>query len=59
MRSTLNLNRISCKACLSVGRLSINDRVDNDDTEGTATQALSAIFQKLDARGAKTRFLVN
>ena len=35
MLSTLNRNRISCKACLSAGRLSINDTDDNDDSEGT------------------------
>ena len=34
MLSTLNLNRMSCKACLSAGRLSIND-TDSDDTEET------------------------
>lgn len=33
MLSTLNLNRISCKACLSGDRLSKNDNDDNDDTE--------------------------
>lgn len=33
MLSTLNLNRMSCKACLSVGRLWINDADDIDDGE--------------------------
>ena len=32
MLSTLNRNRISCKACLFAGRLSINDTNDTDDT---------------------------
>ena len=35
MLSTLNLNRMSCKACLSAGRVSINDTDDTDDSEGT------------------------
>lgn len=34
MLSTLNLKRMSCKACLSDGRLSIND---TDDRLGTTT----------------------
>ena len=35
MLSTLNLNRMSCNACMSAGRLSINDNDDNDDSEET------------------------
>jgi hypothetical protein len=33
--STLNLNRMSCMACLSAGRVSINDTDDSDDREET------------------------
>jgi hypothetical protein len=36
--STLNLNRMSCKACLSAGRVSINDTDDTDDREGTTAR---------------------
>ena len=32
MLSTLNLNRMSCKACLSAGRLWINDTDDIRET---------------------------
>ena len=35
MLSTLNLNRMSCKACLFDGRVSINDTDDNYDREET------------------------
>jgi hypothetical protein len=37
MISTLDLIRISCKACLSAGRLSMND---TDDTEETIVQLI-------------------
>jgi hypothetical protein len=44
--STLNLNRMSCKVCLSAGKLSINDTDDTDDTKDT-TVWLSVILSIL------------
>jgi hypothetical protein len=39
MPISLNLYRMSCKACLFAGRLSMSNTDDNDDTEETiATQ---------------------
>jgi predicted lactoylglutathione lyase len=38
---TLNLYRISCKACLFIGRLSINDTDDIDDM-GETSKAFGA-----------------
>ena len=48
MLSTLNLKRISCNACLSAGRLSINDTDDIDDSEGTtANSACQITYSKI------------
>ena len=51
MLLTLNLNRISCKAFLSGGRLSINDTDDTDDRaimdkEFSARLLIGILFQK-------------
>jgi hypothetical protein len=35
MLSTLNRNRMSCNACLSAGKVSMNDTDDTDDSGGT------------------------
>ena len=38
----LNLKLMSCKACLSAGRVSINDTDDTDDGEEISTTSLKA-----------------
>ncbi len=51
--STLNLKRMSCKACLFAGRLSMNDNDDTDDREET-TSFLQ--YLKLDLRLDRSDF---
>ena len=42
--STLNLKRMSCKACLFAGKLSINDTDDIDDREVMDKGALTRLM---------------